>query len=108
VAQALSGERDDFDHLRSYEQSDAMSLIYWPSVAKGEMLSKAFIYEQATHFFALDYDKAGHDHESRLSQLTKWVLECERKGADFSLKIGEKLLESTGGVDAILAHLATR
>ena len=84
-----------------------MSLIYWTSVAKGEMLTKEFIYEQATHFYALDYEKAGNDHESRLSQLTKWILECERKDADFSVKIGDTLLESKGGVDAILAQLAT-
>jgi uncharacterized protein (DUF58 family) len=106
TAQSLSGEREDFDHLRGYRESDSMSLIYWPSVAKGEMLTKEFIYEQATHFFALDYDDAGQTHEEKLSQLCKWVLECEAKEADFSVKLPDGTLHSKGGTDVILAKLA--
>ena len=105
-ANSLSGERDDFDHLRTYDAKDSMSVIYWPSVAKGEMLSKEFIYEKESHFFALEYEKAGSNHEERLSQLCLWVLECEAKEAPFSVKIDDKVLDSKRGIDVILATLA--
>ena len=106
--QARTGEQDDFDGLRSYQEGDTLSLIHWPSVAKGaETMSKAFIYNDTRQEFHFDFLPAGDDDEARLSQLTMWVLECERRGYPCSVTLSGSILRSgKEGYDAILDRLA--
>ena len=105
---SLSGERDDFDGVRRYESGDTASLIYWPSVAKGEhVMSKQFILEEPGQKLQFDFMKSGNDDEARLSQLTLWVLECEKAGLPFSVAMPGRVLDSAEeGVDAILETFA--
>ena len=105
---SLSGERDDFDGVRRYESGDAASLIYWPSVAKGEtVMSKQFILEEPGEILRFEFLKSGGDDEARLSQLTLWALECEKAGMPFSIVMpGKELRSQKEGIDGILETLA--
>ena len=105
---SISGERDDFDGVRRYESGDTASLIYWPSVAKGDtVMSKQFILEEPSQKLRFDFKTSGADDESRLSQLTLWVLECEKAAQPFVIEMPNGELDAQKeGIDAVLETLA--
>ena len=101
------GEEKEFDGLRAYDGSQRLSHIHWASVAKGEMSVKTFIKETQTPNLVFDFYKAGLEHETRLSQLTLWVLSCEKKHLPFKIKLPKRTLSSTKeSIDEILTALA--
>jgi len=68
------GAISSFDRLQNYIQGESISKIHWPSVAKGELQSKKFTYENddmTLHFYFM---QAGSSTEQRLSQLSLWVV----------------------------------
>lgn len=101
------GEEREFDGLSEYDGSQKLSHIHWASVAKGDMSVKIFTKESQIPKLIFDFYKAGSDDEARLSQLTLWVLECERLNAPFTVKMPHKILKSPQeDVDVILEHFA--
>lgn len=102
------GEEKEFNGLREYDGSQRLSHIHWASVAKGELSVKTFTKETETPNLIFDFIKVGKDDESRLSQLTLWVLECEKKQLQFGIKLPHKYLNSAKeSIDDILKTLAT-
>ncbi|WP_309497086.1 DUF58 domain-containing protein [Sulfurovum sp.] len=101
------GEEKEFDGLKEYDGSQRLSHIHWASVAKGELSVKTFTKETETPNLVFDFHKAGNDDESRLSQLTLWVLECEKKHLKFAIVLPHKYLNSAKeSIDDILKTLA--
>lgn len=105
---SFTGERNDFDGVRRYEHGDSASIVYWPSVAKGDaMMSKQFIFEEPTQKLRFEFARCEGDDEARLSQLTLWVLEAEQAGLEFMVVLPHERLDSQKrGVDGILETLA--
>jgi len=102
------GEEKEFDGLKEYDGSQKLSHIHWASVAKGELSVKTFTKETETPNLVFDFDRSGKNDESRLSQLTLWVLECEKKHLQFGIKFPHKYLNSAKeSIDDILKTLAT-
>jgi len=102
------GEEKEFDGLREYDGSQKLSHIHWASVAKGELSVKTFIKETETPNLVFDFYKAGKENEERLSQLTLWALECEKKHLQFGIQLPYKYLNSSKeSIDVILKTLAT-
>lgn len=104
---ALYGEKDDFEGVKSYENSDRFSQVYWPSLAKGDtLMSKVFSHTAETRVLHFDFLACGRNDEQRLSQLTLWVLECEQRSYAFTIAIGHNILNSEKmGIDEILTFL---
>ena len=101
------GEDKEFDGLRNYDGSQRLTYIHWASVAKGELTVKHFSKETQTPNLVFDFQKAGRDDEARLSQLTLWVLECEKKSLLFSVRLPRRLMSSKKeSIDDILTALA--
>ncbi len=101
------GEEKEFDGLKSYDGSQRLSHIHWASVAKGELSVKTFIKETETPYLVFDFYKAGKEDEARLSQLTPWVLECEKRHLQFAIQLPKKYLNSAKeSIDDILKTLA--
>lgn len=101
------GDEMDFDGLARYSGAQSASRIHWPSVAKGEIAVKTFEHELRSDTLRFEFVRCAADDESRLSQLTLWVLECERKKLPFSIIMPHAVLESKKeGIDAILEYLA--
>ena len=101
------GEEKEFDGLREYDGSQRLSHIHWASVAKGEMSVKTFIKETQTPNLVFDFIKTSSNDEARLSQLSLWVLECEKKHLHFTIKMPKGLLNSAKeSIDEILTTLA--
>ena len=102
------GHEEDFEGLASYGGKESASRIHWPSVAKGEPMVKRFetrLPREETLEF--DFLSAGRNDESRLSQLTLWILECEKRRIPFVVRMpGGTHSSRKESVDAILAHFA--
>jgi len=102
------GEEKEFEGLREYDGSQKLSHIHWASVAKGELSVKTFTKETETPNLIFDFHKAGKNDETKLSQLTLWVLECEKKHLQFAIQLPHKYLNSAKeSIDDILKALAT-
>ena len=104
---AQHGEQDDFEGIKGFENSDRLSQVYWPSLAKGgAMMSKVFSYTNEEHLLHFDFMRCASDDEARLSQLTLWVLTCEKRGLSYRISMLERELERTKmECDEILSFL---
>ena len=79
---------DDYSGLRNYQLSDSPRHVAWKAVARNEdMLTKQFTGEAAAELW-LDWARlAQFNVEQRLSRLAGWVLEAERAGVQYGLRI---------------------
>src|SRR5438874_1429934 len=79
---------DDYAGLRAYQLSDSPRHVAWKAVARSDdMLTKQFTGEAAAELW-LDAARLAHlNVEQRLSRLAGWVLEAERSGAQYGLRI---------------------
>jgi hypothetical protein len=104
---SLYGDKDDFEGIKTYESSDRLSQVYWPSLAKGDaLMSKVFSHTNEATVLHFDFITCGTNDEQRLSQLCLWVLECEQRSYAYSISIGQKTLNSKKmDTDEILSYL---
>lgn len=104
----INGEIDDFEGIKTFNQGDSTSYIHWASLAKNDSLMvKNFIYENETQKLHFDFKTLQGTDEERLSQLTLWVLECEKYKLDFTINLNAKLLDSKKmDTDEILKTIA--
>jgi len=100
---SINGYINDFEGLKNYSQSDSLSDIHWPSVAKGEIASKKFSYNSESDTLVFDYNLLSGDKESKLSQIALWSVEAENMGYKYIVKIDGKVLKD---IDEILKKLA--
>lgn len=107
-SRVLSGERDDFEGLRSYQRNDNAALVHWPSLAAGAgMMSKQFSYTSQNSTLYFNFSSCAENDEARLSQLCLWVLSCEREHIPYTIEMPHSVLESKKmTTDAVLAYLA--
>ena len=80
-------QQDDFAGLRSFQPGDSLRQVAWKQLARGQgMLTKVFA-SQLHPECVLDWDAlpATLSVESRLSQLTRWVLDARAAGARTTL-----------------------
>lgn len=80
--------QEDFSGLRNYHPGDGLRHVAWKAVAQERgMLTKQFSGEAAQEIW-LDWDSLpGMDAEARLSRLTRWVLDADRAGLSYGLKL---------------------
>jgi len=93
ATQGLHAGGDDFIGVREFRPGDSPRHVDWKAVARGEAWhTKQFGGGyRATAWF--DWDTlAGFDIETRLSVLTRWVLEAQRHGMLYGLRLPEKTL----------------
>ena len=101
------GEEQDFDGLSVYTGGESLSRIHWPSVAKGEPAIKQFEKEHRTDTLIFDFFRCADNDEARLSQLSLWVIECEKADLPFMIRMPDQTLNSKKvSIDAILETLA--
>lgn len=101
------GEENEFDGLRVYDGTQRLSRIHWASVAKGDVSVKVFSKEAQTPKLVFNFNEAAKSDEARLSQLSLWVLECEKQNLPFMIQMPKRLLISRKeSIDDILEYLA--
>jgi uncharacterized protein (DUF58 family) len=83
----VAGE-EEFHMLRGYRAGDAPKLIAWKALARERgLLTKEFSAMASSELW-LDWDEArAPDVEARLSVLAQWVIQAERFGQSYGLRI---------------------
>ena len=89
---------DDFHGFQSYQQGDPLRRIHWKGVAKGQGVHvKEYRGEETTHLYLDWLQTPGFDAEARLSRLCRWVLDAEKMGAIYGLRLpGTDIKPSSG------------
>jgi uncharacterized protein (DUF58 family) len=79
---------EEFNMLRPYHAGDPPKLIAWKALAREQgLLTKEFSAMASSELW-LDWEEAhAADIEARLSVLTHWVLQAERFGQSYGLRI---------------------
>ena len=74
--------------LRAYHAGDAPKLIAWKALAREQgLLTKEFSAMASSELW-LDWDEArAPDVEARLSVLSHWVIQAERFGQSYGLRL---------------------
>ena len=78
----------EFEGVRAYRRGDPMKLVVWKKAAKSQELVSRDTMQAQRYELWLDEAQAGSgDHETRLSRLTAWVLQADRLGQDYGLRL---------------------
>ena len=95
---------DDFAGIRSYQPGDAMRHLAWRQIARlapelgGHLVTKHF-EGGAIEELVLDFDlmPASMNLELRLSRMTRWVLDAERRALPYAFRMeGHQFAASVG------------
>jgi uncharacterized protein (DUF58 family) len=89
---------DDFSGLRAYQHGDSLRRVDWKTSAREQgMFSKQFHAESGTTLW-LDWELVTtHDTESRISHITRWVLDAHASGQAYGLRLpGKEIAPATG------------
>jgi uncharacterized protein (DUF58 family) len=89
---------DDFAGARPYQPGESQRHIDWKAAARGHPLLIKQWAGEADDILYLDWDNLAQlERESRLSQLARWVLVAERKGASYGLRLPELTIAPSRG-----------
>ncbi|MFY3384503.1 DUF58 domain-containing protein [Paracidovorax sp. MALMAid1276] len=83
----------EFDGVRAYRRGDPLKLVVWKKAAKSlatgtDDLVSRDAQQAQRHELWLDPARAAlPDHEARISRLTAWVLQADRLGLDYGLRL---------------------
>ncbi|MFC4455944.1 DUF58 domain-containing protein [Deinococcus sonorensis] len=104
---AATGQ-DDLSGLRPYRDGDPLRSVAWRHAARtGDLLTREYDSPTA-QVVQLDWDATRTllHTEQRLSRLTAWVLEAERQGLRFGLRLPGQRLEPGAGESQLRRALA--
>jgi len=89
---------EEFNVLRGYRPGDPPRQIAWKALAREQgLLSKEFSATASSELW-LDWEEAhAADLEARLSVLTQWVLQAERFGQSYGLRIPGAVIAPSRG-----------
>ncbi len=89
---------EEFHMLRPYRPGDAPRLVAWKALAREQgLLTKEFSATASSELW-LDWDDArAPDVESRLSVLCHWVLQAERFGQSYGLRLPGNVIRPARG-----------
>jgi uncharacterized protein (DUF58 family) len=88
----------EFDGVRAYRRGDPMKLVVWKKAAKANELVSRDTQQAQRYELFLDFAQAGHlGTEHRLSRLTAWVLQADRLGLDYGLRLPHQEIKPASG-----------
>ena len=98
VAATRANATGEFDGVRGYRRGDPLKLVVWKKAAKtGELVSRDAQQAQRYELW-LDFAHAGTpDTEHRLSRLAAWVLQADRLGMDYGLRLPARQVSPASG-----------
>lgn len=111
-----AADQDDFAGIRGYQAGDSPQRLAWRHIAKvditlgGPLVTKHFEGGTATEI-VIDFSALprGLDLETRLSRMTRWVIEAEARGLPYAFRLGDVSFPAALGPahqDACLCALA--
>jgi uncharacterized protein (DUF58 family) len=98
ITQARVRTAGEFDGVRAYRRGDPLKLVVWKKAAKADELVSRDTQHAQRYELWLDYAKAGGaDVELRLARLTAWLLQAERLGVDYGLRLPRQEIRPGSG-----------
>jgi uncharacterized protein (DUF58 family) len=97
-AAARASASGEFEGVRAYRRGDPPKLVVWKKAAKtGELVSRDSLQAQRYELW-LDIAQAGAgDLERKLSRLAAWVLQADKLGQDYGLRLpGRQIAPGSG------------
>ncbi|MGV3492223.1 MAG: DUF58 domain-containing protein [Ramlibacter sp.] len=96
VSRALSS--GEFEGVRAYRRGDPLKLVVWKKAAKSQELVSRDTMQSQRHELWLDAAQTGlADGEARLSRLAAWVLQADKLGEDYGLRLpGQQVAPGSG------------
>ena len=100
-------EGDDFSGVRAWLPGESQRHIDWKAAARGQpLLTKQWAGESG-EILRFDWDDLGGlDSEGRLSQLTRWIIQAEKLGAQYALRLPKQAFPPSRG--ELHLHLCLR
>lgn len=97
---ALQPGEEEFHSLRDYRPGDPIRRLHWKTLAReGQPMIKLFAAPGAQTLW-LDWQRLpAMDDEMRLSRLCRWVLEADRLGHIYGLRLPGRVIEPGSGAD---------
>lgn len=88
----------EFEGVRAYRRGDPLKLVVWKKAAKAQELVSRDTMQAQRYELWLDFAQAGHpDREQRLSRLAAWVLQADKLGQDYGLRLpGQEIRPGAG------------
>ncbi|WBY01364.1 DUF58 domain-containing protein [Ramlibacter tataouinensis] len=78
----------EFDGVRAYRRGDPLKLVVWKKAAKSDELVSRDTQQAQRRELWLDFARAGAaDGEARLSRLAAWVMQADKLGVDYGLRL---------------------
>lgn len=106
ASQAVPGHSgdEDFSGVKAYQAGDPLKHLAWKQIARidldagGHLYTKQFSGGSGSDL-VLDWAKLPKqmDSELRLSRLCAWILEAERNGLDYRLRLGQQEFPASRG-----------
>ena len=101
--QARARGLGEFDGVRAYQRGDPLKLVVWKKAAKSvatgtdDLVSRDSQQAQRHELWLDPARTALPEHEARLSRLTAWVLQADRLGLAYGLRLpGVEIAPNTG------------
>lgn len=88
----------EFEGVRGYRRGDPLKLVVWKKAAKSDELVSRDTMQAQRHELWLDFAQVGlADREARLSRLVAWVLQADKLGQDYALRLpGQQVPPGSG------------
>lgn len=89
---------EDFTSFRAYQAGDSLKHVHWKGYAKGRGLFTRVYQQGSQEQLWLDWafvDEIGV--EAKLSRLCRWVLDAERSGFDYGLRLPDRVVSPKHG-----------
>jgi uncharacterized protein (DUF58 family) len=100
MAVARAQSSGEFEGVRAYRRGDPMKLVVWKKAAKSDELVSRDTLQAQRHELWLDASQTGvSDPEARLSRLAAWILQADKLGQDYGLRLaGQQIPPGAGEV----------
>ncbi|MET0310526.1 MAG: DUF58 domain-containing protein [Burkholderiaceae bacterium] len=97
-AAARQAQAGEFDGVRPYRRGDPLKLVVWKKAAKADELVSRDAQQAQRYELWLDFAQAGSaGTEARLSRLAAWVLQADRLGVEYGLRLpGQQVKPASG------------
>ena len=88
----------EFEGVRAYRRGDPMKLVVWKKAAKSsELVSRDTMQAQRYELWLDDAQAGSAGKEHRLSRLAAWVLQADKLGVDYGLRLpGQQIKPASG------------
>jgi uncharacterized protein (DUF58 family) len=88
----------EFDGVRAYRRGDPLKLVVWKKAAKADELVSRDTQQAQRRELWLDFAHAGLvDAEARLARLAAWILQADKLGLDYGLRLpGQEIRPDSG------------